>query len=119
MTTEFGKTVQQLRQLAGLTLYEVSQKLGLSSAFLSAIENGRKRVPEDFVERLAKAMPVVQKKMSELEALANQARQQVVVPLHKATKQDADLATSLARKFNSLSEEQKKHIQAILDNYNP
>lgn len=119
MATEFGKEVQQLRQLAGMTLYEVAEKMGMSSAFLSAVENGRKRVPEDFVEKLGRAVPAARVQSDVLESLANQARKQVVVPLPKASRQDADLATSLARKFNSLSEEQKKYIRAILDNYQP
>ena len=119
MTTEFGKRVQQLRQLAGMTLFEVAQKMNLSSAFLSAIENGRKRVPDDFVDKLGKAVPAARKEAVALESMANQARKQVVVPLPQASRQDADLATALARKFNTLSEAQKKRIRDILDNYNP
>ncbi len=119
MATEFGDKVQKLRQLAGMTLFDVAQKMGLSTAFLSAVENGRKRVPEDFVDRLSKVLPDAKAQVGELEALANQAREQVVLPLPKASRQDADLATALARKFNTLSESQKKRIRAILDNYNP
>jgi transcriptional regulator with XRE-family HTH domain len=119
MTTDFGRKVQQLRQLAGMTLFEVAQKMNLSSAFLSAVENGRKRVPDDFVERLGRALPEARTNVETLESMANQARQQVVVPLPKASRQDADLATALARKFNTLSEDQKRYIRAILDNYNP
>jgi len=119
MATEFGTKVQRLRQLAGMTLYEVAQKMNMSSAFLSAVENGRKRVPDDFVGKLADAIPEAKAQERELEALANQAREQVVLPLPKANRQDADLATVLARKFNTLSEAQKQRIRAILDNYNP
>ena len=118
MATEFGKRVQQLRQLNGLTLFEVAQKMGVSSAFLSAVENGRKRVPDEFVEKLGAVVPAAHEQAHELEALANQARRQVVVPLPKASRQDADLATVLARKFNSLSEAQKDRIREIIDNYN-
>ncbi len=119
MTTEFGDKVQKLRQLASMTLYDVAQQLGISTAFLSAVENGRKRVPDDFVERLGRVLPEAKAQAAELEILANQAREQVVLPLPKASRQDADLATVLARKFNSLSEAQKNRIRAILDNYNP
>lgn len=119
MATEFGSTVQRLRQLAGMTLFEVAQKMNISTAFLSAVENGRKRVPDDFVQKLGQAMPQAKAQADELESLASQARGQVIVQLPKATAQDADLATVLARKFNSLSDTQKKRIRAILDNYNP
>lgn len=119
MATEFGDKVQKLRQLAGLTLFEVAQKMGMSTAFLSAVENGRKRVPDDFVKKLSRALPEAAAQVGELESLANQAREQVVLPLPKASRNDADLATVLARKFNTLSEAQKNRIRAILDNHNP
>lgn len=119
MATEFGSTVQRLRQLAGMTLFEVAQKMDISTAFLSAVENGRKRVPEDFVVKLAAALPKAKEKVDQLESLASQARGQVILPLPRATAQDADLATALARKFNSLSPSQKKRIKAILDNNTP
>ena len=119
MATEFGDALHKIRQLAGLTLFEVAQKMNISTAFLSAIENGRKRVPDDFVEKLGNALPEAKTQSQTLDALANQARQQVVVSLAKASRQDADLATVLARKFSTLSEEQKKYIRAVLDNYKP
>ena len=117
MATEFGKKLQQLRQLGGMTLHDVAQKMGVSTAFLSAIENGRKRVPDDFVGKVGAVLPVARQQADELEALASQARQQVVVPLPQASRKDADLATVLARKFNSLSEAQKDRIREIIDNY--
>lgn len=118
MATEFGKKMQQLRQLAGMTLFEVAEKMGMSSAFLSAVENGRKRVPEDFVNKLGSALPGAKAQAVELESLANQAREEVVMPLPKASRQDAHLATVLARKFNSLTEAQKKRIREIVENHN-
>lgn len=117
MATEFGTTVKQLRQLAGMTLLEVAQKMGISVAFLSAIENGSKRVPDDFVDKVGAALPAARQQADELEAMANQSRGQVVVPLSQACRKDADLATVLARKFNSLSEKQKDRIREIIDNY--
>ena len=117
MATEFGTTVKQLRQLAGMTLLEVAQKMDVSIAFLSAIENGRKRVPDDFVDKVGAALPAARQQADELEAMASQARRQVVVPLTQASRKDADLATVLARKFNSLSEKQKDRIREIIDNH--
>lgn len=117
MAAEFGSTVQRLRRLAGLTLYEVAQRMKISTAFLSAVETGRKRVPEGFVQKLAAAFPEAKAEESLLETLASQARKQVVVPLEQASRKDADLATVLARKFNSLSEAEKDRIREIIDNH--
>ena len=118
MDAEFGSKVQKLRRLAGLTLYEVAQKMSVSSAFLSAIENGKKRVPDDFVSRFIAAVPDAAPELVSLEVLANKARKQVALSLDEASINDAHLATALARKFSTLTAEQKEKINAIIGNYN-
>lgn len=121
MATEFGNKVQKMRRAAGLTLHDVAQKMSITSAFLSAVENGRKRVPDDFVTRFIQAFPgdVSESESALLEVLANKARKQVILPLGIASTSDVSLATVLARKFDTLSADQKAKIRTIIDNYNP
>lgn len=114
MATKFGDTVQAIRRAAGKTLQDVAGELEVSSAFLSAIENGKKRIPDGFVDRLAGALPEIRESSLSLESLAVQARGEVVVELPHATEEDAALAVSIARKFGSLSENQKKSLRDIL-----
>lgn len=115
MANNFGSAMQELRRTLGITLYLMAQKLGVSSAFLSSIENGKKRVPENFVDKLIEHFPEAGGMQSTLTALANKAREQVILPLQGASYDDADLATALARKFSGLTEEQKKSLRAIIE----
>lgn len=114
MNTDFGAMVQRMRRAAGKTLDDVASELHVSKAFLSAIENGKKRVPDDFVSKLEQALPEIRDSEIEMEALASQNRKQVVLPLISASVEDALLANSIAKKFDSLSDAQKNKMREIL-----
>ena len=50
--TEYGKIVRKARIDANLTMLEMAKTLGVSSAYLSALEVGRKRVSDDFLTKV-------------------------------------------------------------------
>ena len=50
--TPFGDAVREARRNTGQTLQTMSAALGVSPAFLSAMETGRSKVPADFVGKI-------------------------------------------------------------------
>lgn len=50
--TDFGKTVRKARLDVNETLSTMAESLGVSPAFLSAMETGRKNIPEDWVKKI-------------------------------------------------------------------
>lgn len=52
MLTEFGKAIRKIRLDKGEILKDMAKRLGISSAFLSAVENGRKNVPEKWIDQI-------------------------------------------------------------------
>lgn len=48
--TAFGQAVRQARQKTKDTLMTMSEALGKSPAFLSAVETGKSKIPMDFVD---------------------------------------------------------------------
>ncbi|MEW5826982.1 MAG: helix-turn-helix transcriptional regulator [Candidatus Bipolaricaulota bacterium] len=53
----FGNRLRELRTAAGMTQQELADALGVSSAYISAIEGGRKPAPpRAVVEQLARAL---------------------------------------------------------------
>ena len=99
MTTQFGKELKKLRIDLGITLMDMANKINVSAAFLSAIETGRKRIPDGTLDVLASAYPAIAEERVKYEVLVNQARQEVSVPLNNASYEDAMLATALALQF--------------------
>jgi len=114
MTTLFGKEMKKLRIDLGTTLMDLSKLVNLSPAFLSAIETGKKRVPDDFLNVLAAKIPAVEENRSKYEVLINQARNEVRIGLENKDLHDAQLATAFARRFSSLTEEEKNQLRAIV-----
>jgi len=50
--TPFGKAVRKARLDADATLSEMAAALNVTSAFLSALETGRKKIPPDMAEKV-------------------------------------------------------------------
>ena len=53
MLTEFGKALRKIRIDRQQLLKDMANKLGVSSAYLSAVENGKRRMPQDWVSKIA------------------------------------------------------------------
>jgi transcriptional regulator with XRE-family HTH domain len=50
--TEYGKLVRKARLDASITMLEMADAMGVAPSYLSALEVGRKKIPEAFVERV-------------------------------------------------------------------
>ena len=50
MITAFGKFLRNLRMDIGELLLQMAEKLDVSPAFLSGVENGKRKIPSDRVE---------------------------------------------------------------------
>lgn len=114
MLTELGKDLRKLRIDRGVNMVEMAAAMGISTAMLSAVETGRKRVPGDFVDRLVRAYPDLASRITQLEALVNLANREVRVSLDEASESDALLVTELARRFSDLSDGQKDSLRNLL-----
>lgn len=51
--SKFGAKVREYRRAYGVTLSTMASSLGASTAFLSAMETGRSKIPMDWVEKIA------------------------------------------------------------------
>ena len=56
MLTPFGIALRKLRVEKGLRLFDLAEKLGQSTAFLSAVETGRKPIPDGLVFKVTRAL---------------------------------------------------------------
>ncbi len=97
-----------------MTLADMAKTVGVSAAFLSAIETGRKRIPDSILEALAENFHQVQQDRDKYEVLINQARSEVRLALDDSNFEDAKLATALARKFGSMTAEEKDQLRNFL-----
>ncbi len=113
--TPFGRFMRNLRLERGLLLKNVADALGVTSAYLSALEHGKKGVPnEDLVSRLQATLKLnSQQKKELLQALRDSSSSLAIS--HKSTPLAFETANAFARRLPSLSEKELKMIKGILD----
>ena len=114
MLTSIGKFLRKVRIDHEEILKDMAEKLGVSSAFLSAVENGKKKMPEIWFKKLKSIYSFTAEQAEELQKAIIDTNNMVEIELKNASKINKDLAISFAREFDSLDDETSKQILKIL-----
>lgn len=112
MLTPFGKALRQLRMERGLKLLDVAEALGVSSAYVSAIETGRKPIPDGFVSQIGRALKLSEEERNKLRRAADRTRKEVRV--EKLQENQRELVAAFARKFDDLPDELLERLRAAV-----
>ena len=114
MLTPFGKTVRKLRIDKGELLKDLAEAIGVSSAFLSSMETGRKPIPVKVVEHIADHYSLEGKKRDELFKQGSESRVEINIGLDGVGLRKRELATAFSRKFDELSTEEVAKLLLVL-----
>ena len=114
MPTSIGKFLRKLRMSNGEILRDMAEALEVSSAFLSAVENGKKKMPEGWRKKLQTIYSFSKEQSQELQAAIIDTNNAVELNLRNATPENRALAISFAREFDSLDDETSRKIFEIL-----
>lgn len=99
----------------GLLLKDVADMLGVTSAYLSALEHGKKGVPNaELVKKISSALSLDVHAGRELAKAVGDSKTDFTVPA-KATPFAFETANAFARQLPSLSEFQLKRIKEVID----
>jgi HTH-type transcriptional regulator, competence development regulator len=112
MLTAIGKELRKLRIEQEERMLDMAEALGISPAFLSAVEIGHKSPPDGFAEKVVNAYKL---RGEQAEAIVTAVdRSRTTFRLTPASPVARDTAGLLARKFNTLSDEQLRSIRSLL-----
>lgn len=116
MITDFGKILRKERVDREWTLGDMAEKLEISSAYLSHMEMGRRPVPENIIEGLARLLGYHEVKTAQLKRAALNSYSPEVIKIHSKDlrDEDRDLVKMFARRFPNLSTEDKIKMFEIL-----
>lgn len=114
MLTKFGKELRKIRLDRDELLKDMAQKLGVTVAYLSAVENGNRKIPESWLSILSKEYQMCDEEVEKLQRLAYAERSQISIDVENVGEKEKDLVFSFARKFGDLSAEDRDEIQRIL-----
>lgn len=116
MITNYGKILRKIRIDCDELLKDMADKIGVSSAYLSAVENGNKSPSEKLTDSIIEKYNFDVETSEELRRTSVEDIYSTVVQLnlHGKSPVSKDLALSFARQFNSLSEMDINSIKNIL-----
>ncbi|MBR4749724.1 MAG: helix-turn-helix transcriptional regulator [Abditibacteriota bacterium] len=115
MINSIGVFLRKLRIDRRELLRDMANKLNVSSAFLSAVENGKKKFPDSWVEKLRIIYSLDDMQLSELRNAILESGDIVELSIRNKTRDCVNLAVTLARRFDSLDDETSKKIVELLD----
>lgn len=114
--TQLGKLIRKLRIDQGTTLRKMAETLDISSAYLSAIELGKRAVPNDFLSKLKENYKLSDLEYKNLKDSVESFSSTFTVNLQGANTQQKDVFVEFARMLDNLDSKDLKKINSILEN---
>ena len=118
MLTSLGKFLRKLRIDRGEKLKDMADQLTVSSAFLSAVENGKKKMPVEWNQKIPSIYDLDDEQCETFLQAVAEAEDFIAMNFSEAAEQNRKLAVSFARKFNDFDEAQIEAIRKILKGEN-
>ncbi|MEJ8475013.1 helix-turn-helix domain-containing protein [Roseibium algae] len=109
--TPLGAKIRELRQKRGVSLKEMAAALSVSSAYLSALEHGKRGKPTWFlVQRIITYFNVIWDEAEEIQRLAELSDPRVTIDTSGMDPKTTELANRLANNIGGLSAESLSHL---------
>lgn len=113
--TPFGERLRLLRAGRGITLKAMAETLGVSAAYLSALEHGRRGRPSHaMVVAICAYLNIIWDEADELARLGRLSHPRVTVDTTGLSPAATELANLLAERIRRLSPERIEQLLAIL-----
>ncbi|MGL4948811.1 MAG: XRE family transcriptional regulator [Anaeroplasmataceae bacterium] len=112
--TEFGEYFKILRIKNHEVLADAKEFLGVSSAFISAVECGKKQVPEDWFDKIVKHYNLSLTEQNELKDSMDKSLKSIKIDFSEANPLQKKVALQFQRSFDTIDEKTFKEIQELL-----
>ncbi|MBP3644812.1 MAG: helix-turn-helix domain-containing protein [Clostridia bacterium] len=109
-----GKFLRKLRIEQGEVLFDMAQKLGVSSAFLSAVENDKRSAPASWIDVLAKEYQLCDAQLTELSEAIGDSVKQIRMDVGNMSSSKRNCALAFARHFDDFSDDEIERLMSIL-----
>lgn len=104
--TPFGRRVRELRAERNITQKQMAADLGVSAAYLSALEKGNRGAPSwQFVQKVITYFNIIWDDAEELQMLARTSHPRVVVDTTGLSPEATELANLLSTRIGELTQQ--------------
>jgi len=118
--TPFGARLRALRAARGMTLKDLAARLQVSTAYLSALEHGKRGVPSvGLVQLVCEAFGLIPDQAEELARLVRLSRPRVVLDSAGLTPEHTVLANRLGQSLRRLPPQTVVALLALLESAPP
>lgn len=106
MLTQLGIFLRKLRLDTGEIMKEMAEKLDVSSSFLSAVENGKKKMPDSWYDAIINLYDLDREKQDELITAIEESQKSVEINLEDLSREKKRLAFSFARELENMNKDE-------------
>lgn len=114
MISEFGRILRNIRMDCNELLKDMADKLCMTPSYLSAIEHGKREIPEGCVNDIARIYRLSADEIRALKEAAVNSRLSLKIDLTGHKDSTKRLANAFARKFGDLDDFQISEMMNIL-----
>lgn len=114
MKLSFGRMLKVLRIYNSETTIDMAKKLDMSISYLSAIENGKRKIPNDFLDKLFNVYTITEEEKENFRKEFELAQTEVVINLESMKEQQKEFSLLCARSIDNLSDAQMEEIKKII-----
>ena len=115
MRTKLGDLLRSIRMKADISLRRMASDLGISPAFLSAVENGKKKMPDAWISLIPEIYDLSADEIEEFKDVAYESFDTVAVNIANASEANKKLAIRFARRFEDIDEKTSEELLSILE----
>ncbi len=115
MRTGLGDYLRSIRVKANISLRKMATDLHISPAFLSAVENGKKKMPESWFTLVPETYQLTDAEINEFKDVAYESFNTVAVNISNASESNRKLAIKFARRFEDIDEKTSKELLELLE----
>lgn len=115
MLTKFGKELRRIRIEKSELLKDMADRLGVTSSYLSAVEHGKRDIPQNWIDRIVSLYSLGNQEKKCLVEAAKLSILSVKINLKGKPDSTTELVNAFARKLNSFSEEDVDKMMKLID----
>lgn len=115
MLTKFGEYMRILRIKRNLVMKDTAVSLDVTTPFLSAVENGKKKIPDDWFEKISAIYDLESQDKKDLMVAIEQSQSKITLNLENCNEKQKELVFQFQRSFPNIDEDTTKQIIEILN----
>lgn len=115
MVTPFGKELRLLRLEKDQLLKEMADCLGVTPAYLSSIENGKRQPTDELINKLFSAYALSTEDKARIISAKNQTNREIRIDFTNSKPGSEELGLLFARKFDGLTDTQIQSLKEMLN----